>query len=237
MNIELDGQTINVTVKRGRALKTVDLEFRARNELIVTLPTEAEANINALLEKHRSLLLKKYREYLRRKRILDGDKILFQGKPYRIKFEAAKETQENRVVLEGDSITVQTTDNENPQAILGEWIAAHTEQLIRKTIVEYSSRFEKKPNRIFIQETRRWGYCTGRGDLTFNWQLSTLPEDLADYVVLHEMTHLTSLDHQRNFHKTISEFYPDYREKERELENYLAIKPTFQFKTRKLQDH
>ena len=234
MNVELDGQTINVTVKRGRALKTVDIEFRTRSELIVSLPTKAKADVDALLKKHRTLLLRKYREYLRRKKILDRDTIIFQGKPYNLKIEKAKEPRESRATLEGASITIKATDKENPQAVLGEWIAQQTEQVIRKNVDKYLPRFEKKPRTIFIQDTRRWGYCTARGNLTFNWQLSALPEDLSEYVVLHEIIHLTDLNHQKGFHKLISKLQPDYREKEQELKNYLAMKPNFRFKTRRL---
>ncbi|MBS7631591.1 hypothetical protein KEJ47_08525 [Candidatus Bathyarchaeota archaeon] len=51
-------------VKRGRVLKIVDMEFSARDEFIVILPTEVKADVDDLLEKHRNLLLRKYRQYL-----------------------------------------------------------------------------------------------------------------------------------------------------------------------------
>lgn len=121
-------------------------------------------------------------------------------------------------------------DNENPAIILKQWISCQTEQLIKQVIDTYSAKFERKPKRIFVQDTRRWGYCRKNGDIVFNWQLAALPEDFAEYVVIHELTHLSSLNHQKSFHLKLSGICPKYREKERELKNYIAISPNFQFK-------
>ena len=231
-HIEIEGKRIKISVKPSGAHQTIKIEFKSREMLVVSLPRNREVDIVAFLEKHSSLLAKKYREYLSKKKILDGDTILHQGKPLKLKVRETSKSPENRVVLEDDSLVVQVQEKESPAIILKKWMTTQTTEFIQQVMDAYSERLKKKPSRIFVQDTRRWGYCKKNGDVVFNWQLAALPEDLARYIVLHELTHLSELNHQKGFHQKIFDILPNYREKERELKNYIALKPNFQFKTK-----
>jgi len=226
--IELNGKPVKVTVRRGRR-KTADIEFKSKEELLVTLPKNADFDVKALLRKHASLIERRYRECLQRKKILEGNKIRFKGIPYAIHIKRINKPQGERVSLENDTLKIYLMKKENPAIILKRWITYQTEQLVRKTTDAYANL--EKPNQIFVQDTRRWGYCKENGDVIFNWQLSSLPEGLAKYVVVHELIHLSAMNHQKAFHRKIFNIFPDYREKEGELSRYLAIEPNFQFKT------
>jgi len=228
---EIDGKRVKVSVKPSDARKTIGIEFKSQEELVVSLPRNREVDVKALLEKHSSLITRKYRELLSKKRILDGDTILYQGKPFKIEVRETLASPENRVAFEGDSLIVQVQEKESPAIILKKWMTTQTKEFIQQVMDAYSERSEK-PSRIFVQDTRRWGYCKKNGDIVFNWQLAALPEDLARYVVLHELTHLSELNHQRGFHQKMVELIPNYREKERELKNYIALEPNFQYKTK-----
>jgi predicted metal-dependent hydrolase len=46
----------------------------------------------------------------------------------------------------------------------------------------------------------RWGACSSRGELVFNWQIATFPADLVDYVVAHEICHLKEMNHSPRFY-------------------------------------
>lgn len=76
--------------------------------------------------------------------------------------------------------------------------------------------FEYKKVYIRNQKTR-WGSCSSRGNLNFNYQIALLPAHLSDYVIVHELCHLKELNHGRNFWKLVEETVPNWKECRNEL--------------------
>lgn len=63
----------------------------------------------------------------------------------------------------------------------------------------------------------RWGSCSGKNRLCFPYRLMLLPEDLIDYIVVHELSHIRQKNHGKGFYAELERYMPDYRERERRL--------------------
>jgi predicted metal-dependent hydrolase len=65
--------------------------------------------------------------------------------------------------------------------------------------------------RVSIRNQRwRWGSCSPSGHICLNWRLVTMPPEIRDYVLLHELMHLKRMDHSPAFWKLVAKACPDY---------------------------
>ncbi|HIX77386.1 MAG TPA: M48 family metallopeptidase [Candidatus Fusicatenibacter merdavium] len=72
--------------------------------------------------------------------------------------------------------------------------------------------------RITIREQKtRWGSCSSKGNLNFNWKLIRMPQEILDYVVVHELAHRMEMNHSPRFYRIVASVLPDYRIRERWL--------------------
>jgi len=69
-------------------------------------------------------------------------------------------------------------------------------------------------------QVSRWGSCSKKGILNFNYKLLFIPRELADYVVVHELCHLKHFNHSKDFWKTVENILPDYKISFKELRRY-----------------
>ena len=79
--------------------------------------------------------------------------------------------------------------------------------------VEYYHRFTGGHyTSITIRDQKtRWGSCSSRGTLSFNYRLIYGPAGPLDYVVVHELCHLTHMNHSKDFWNMVERIMPDYR--------------------------
>ncbi len=85
-------------------------------------------------------------------------------------------------------------------------------------------------SRLTIRDQRsRWGSCSSKGALSFNWRLVLTPHDVLDYVVVHEVCHLVEHNHGAAFWRLVERRRPRYRESREWLDTFgwevLAYRP------------
>ena len=80
-------------------------------------------------------------------------------------------------------------------------------------LLELAARHGLAVARISIRNQRwRWGSCSRGGHICLNWRLVSMPEEVRDYVLIHELMHLKRMDHSPKFWKLVAEACPGYQE-------------------------
>lgn len=77
----------------------------------------------------------------------------------------------------------------------------------------YASIMQITYGRISIREQKtRWGSCSSNGNLNFNWRLIFAPEEVLNYIVVHELAHRREMNHSPAFYAIVSSILPNYKQ-------------------------
>jgi hypothetical protein len=72
--------------------------------------------------------------------------------------------------------------------------------------------------RISVRDQKtRWGSCSSKGNLNFNYRLYYMPQHLMDYVIIHELSHRRQMNHSKLFWAEVQKYCPDYKKCVNEL--------------------
>jgi predicted metal-dependent hydrolase len=221
-------QTVTYTIKRSSTAKHARLEVRAGSGLTVVVPRSYNLDqVSDLLSRKSRWILDKIARYATGHSVTElrehksGDFIPYLGR--RLKLV----TRHNSVMtvgakLEKNRLLVDLEfKSRRLNLILEWWYRQQAESHIRNRADELSQRLSVSYNRLTIRGARtRWGSCSKKGNINFNWKLMMVPEPVIDYVIIHELAHLKEMNHSKDFWKLVAEHCPQWRKHRKWLKEH-----------------
>jgi len=156
-------------------------------------------------------------------RLEDGGEVPFMGcslalgvvvEPGRVRSHAARR---------GDRLTVKVPDasSEAVRSVLEGWYRRRAREEVQPRLDAAAARAGVPYAGLQIRGQRtRWASCSSSGAMSFNWRLLLAPAEILDYVIEHEVAHLSVHDHSRRFWDLLASRMPGYREHERWLKRH-----------------
>jgi hypothetical protein len=93
------------------------------------------------------------------------------------------------------------------------WLTGRVERAAERYGFDYG--------RISVREqATRWGSCSSKNNISLNAKLAWLPDELVDYVIIHELMHTRIKDHSGNFWRAMDEVFGDAKAVDRRLRDY-----------------
>ena len=94
------------------------------------------------------------------------------------------------------------------------WIAEKAQDIFEDKVRKYSKKLGVGAQVVAIKNLRnRWGSLTKSGAINLNLNLVKAPEDIIDYIVLHELCHLIIKEHSHHYWDLLHRYMPDYQDK------------------------
>ena len=118
-----------------------------------------------------------------------------------------------RCLRQGDALHVRAPNAAAARATIERWLRRTAAEHFHERVAHFAPQVGRMPQKIAIRAARtRWGSCSARGTLCFNWRLMLLPAALADYVVVHELCHLKVPNHSPRFWAEVARLLPNWPE-------------------------
>jgi predicted metal-dependent hydrolase len=107
---------------------------------------------------------------------------------------------------------------------LRHWYIERARAVLTERTAHWAGALGVRPRRIFIREQKsRWGSCSSRGNVSYNWRVVMAPPAVVDYLVIHELCHMREPNHSAAFWRLVGEADPDYKEHRRWLRGHGAL--------------
>ena len=98
------------------------------------------------------------------------------------------------------------------------WYKEQAFEKITESANHYSQISGWKYKTINITSAQgRWGSCSSSGSINFSWKLIMAPFDVVEYVVVHELAHITEKNHSARFWNKVKSILPNYKTQEKWL--------------------
>lgn len=231
-SIRHEGSTIRYTVVRSnRRKKTLTITIDPDNGVRVLVPARTpNAEIEAIVRKRAGWILRKLSEERpepQPRRFVTGEKLYYLGRELPLVVQLTTDGPPS-VSLEADAFRiacpVRLSEEDRTAAIehslLG-WYRERAADLLRKSVERWQTEVGVAPARISIGDQKsRWGSCSSKGSLRFNLRLAMVPQELIDYVAVHELCHLLEANHSASFWQHVHQVMPDFEDRRRRLKGF-----------------
>ena len=210
---------ITYKIQRSSRRKSIGIKVEAYTGNVTVLAPSLTplSRIEAVVKRRENWIIEKVSAIKAKNSILpkieSGAKLYVAGRYYTLNLSEVK-----RSSIKGEIITLP---KENAKRSLVEL----TKRIFLPYILQKTSNFARacgfKYESVSLNKTRRkWGSCTSLGKITYSIALAYLPEEICDYVVLHELCHTKEMNHQKGFYALLSRFMPDYKIRQKQLKIY-----------------
>lgn len=204
-------------VIRSSRRKTADIRVEQGVVSVIVPQDLPDERIDRLLADKRvwikeKILVQREARPASHRRFVSGESIPYLGRNYRLKvidgpFKAPKLDKGKLVVsVPGGSNAPDMVRN----AII-RWYRRRAAEKLPGKVKRLAPSVGVTPGKVEIKAFRsRWGSCTPKGDVAFNWRIMMAPNRVVDYVVVHELCHLIQHDHSPAYWREVARVMPDY---------------------------
>ena len=93
------------------------------------------------------------------------------------------------------------------QKTIKQFITKFANELLPQAVVCFAERIGKCPTKIAISHPKSiWGSCNAKKEIRLNAKLVMLPKDLMEYVIVHELCHISEMNHSEKFWSNVGNF-------------------------------
>ncbi len=214
--IQSDG--FEVTIVRTDRKKSATIKVKDGVVSITTPKRAALTDIESMIAKKSNWIKKQLlrqndaKEQLNRS-YNEGEKLFYRGEQLTLIFQ---NNQKEIAIIKGEQLLLSANIERSPENIRT-IISDHFKKLAEKILIEktelYAGRIGVGYKAIRVKSYKsRWGSCSTKGVISYNWRIIIAPDPVLDYIIIHELCHLIEHNHSPRFWALVEQFSPCYKQ-------------------------
>lgn len=235
-NVSYGDEVISFEVIERPARKTLGIEVHPDGSVLVLAPTgcddatvEEKIQLRASWISRQLAMFSRYERHTAPRQYLSGESHRYLGRQYRLRVVANDERlSKAQVKLTRGEILVASQGPLPPEKVkelLRRWYLVRAKEIYAQVLDDVFDVFARQGNekpRISVREMRsRWGSLSPGGQMTLNSRLVQAPRPCIEYVIVHELCHITHRDHDAGFYSMLGQVMPDWQARKHRLEEAL----------------
>lgn len=222
-SITLKDEIINYSVIYKNK-KNISVKINGNKEICVYAPIGISYDyIEELLKSKENWIIKNIKK-VDTNNLNDGTYIIYRGRKL---LKIVEEAIIEEIVKKDDLIIIRSrsTDILYVNDLISRWYLENANNVILNRVNTLSSKYNLLPSKVLIRNQKsRWGSCNSRREIRLNWRLVLMPDDVMDYIIIHELCHLKHMNHSNSFWSLVHKLDPNFQvSKEWLKENGLSI--------------
>ncbi len=221
-SIEINKEKISYNIRYSKKARYLRIQISNQNELELIIPRSYK------LPEAESFLLSKSDWIKKHLRIpkLEKEQFLFLGKKISVRQEYNLFLKKHNISFYNNELKISSPSGSqlNLKEIFDIWLRQQAKNYLKKRVEELSARYHFHVNKVSIRgQKTRWGSCSSKRNLSFNFKLMQFKKEVIDYVIVHELCHLREMNHSKKFWSNVEIYCPDYKLLRKELKDSANI--------------
>lgn len=188
--IRSEREKTTITVERDRSV-VVRVPWRASDKAIGNAVERKKFWIYQKINDQQ-----KYDIDLLSKEFISGASALYLGRNYKMEIVDT----EDKVIKFRNKFLLPSHLKRDSKKLFKEWYIERAKIIITPKVDYFAEKLGVEYNKVMISDLKvRWGSCTPKNNLNFNWRLIKAPMYVIDYVIVHESAHLLEANHTLRF--------------------------------------
>ena len=229
-SVQINGNSVPVEVKRRKGTRHLRLSLNHHNEAVVSVPWRcSDREALKFVEKQAAWLeqqlarvpqARTLRHWLAEHSQLSGS-----GDRFSVRVESTSRLRADYIFDHGGAeIVLRIPEvSADADAALLQLVKRFAKDAMLCRVALHAKRLDLKFTKLSVRDqASRWGSCSSSGGISLNWRLVLIEPELQDYVILHELAHLTEMNHSSRFWALLDQYDPNREMHEAQLDALTA---------------
>ena len=223
--VRIGNVNLEMIIERTKRKKTISMRVKD-NKLIIKAPrTVSRKNLDEVIQRKQKWIKQRAildfeEQNLRNRKFIDNENFYFRGNQYRLSLILGIKEE---VKIVGGLLLVtckddRSIDRKNVRSLIKDFYVSESVKILNTRTNKFAKKMKVKPMGITVKNyVSKWGSCTSKNKISYNWRIIMAPNCIVDYLIIHELCHIIEHNHSKNFWHHVGTYCEDFQEKRKWL--------------------